>query len=129
MRYDGTAYITERQCLRGGMSSGGGAVELKMCCLVRSSLQKETSIRVIPGSAVWHEGTQIILAMLSVSALAKTAACRHHLNFYLHCIPEYINISLFSPCLLQLRSVITTPGSTLKVTAPNFSSFLNTRRS
>lgn len=47
--WGGTANITESTGCR---FSGGGAHELKMECLVSSSLQREISIRVIRGSAV-----------------------------------------------------------------------------
>lgn len=71
MGYSGTASITEAPCLSRGRSSGGGADELKMGCLVSSSSQRGLGVRVIQGSAVWHEGTQIIPGMFSLSPLAK----------------------------------------------------------
>lgn len=87
------------QCLRGGRSSGGGADELKMRCLVSSSLQREISIRVIWGSAAWREGPQIILAAFSSPPLTRSPA-RHKLytslNFHVcECVPSMTEIFLF----------------------------------
>lgn len=127
-------------CLRRSSSSRGGADELKMGCLVSSSLQREFSIRVIRGSAAWHEGTQIILGMFSPGKSTAVLNCIDILFFFflllfaLKCLWICLTFNFFflffsfGP-FLQLRSVTTTLGSILKVTAPNSSFSRNTRRS
>lgn len=82
-RYGGAANIREGERIAGGESSKGGADELKMGCLVSSSLQRKISIRVIRGSAAWHEGTQRIPGpSCTVSAAVRTAAQAPLFNFH-----------------------------------------------
>lgn len=72
---------SEREHTAGGESSKGGADELKMGCLVSSSLQRKISIRVIRGSAAWHEGTQRILGMFCTVSTVRTAVQAPLLTF------------------------------------------------
>lgn len=83
--------------------------------------------RVIRGSAVWHEGTQIILGTFRPSPPAKKKI-PHDISFNFYLLCASVNRFDLLCSFLQLRLVTTTLGSILKVIVPSSSFSLNILR-